>query len=152
MTIGSHQTTVGKNDNRFTPPRIWQPLGPFPTDAATGRVRPWNIGTERNITIEDNCLTMDWRSFGITWFNPPFMRFLIGEFVSKMCAHANGIMLLHVRSDAQWWRPIAETATIRLDVAGRLIFHNMLIRLTHAFATARTMGLSGQSRPAPVEG
>jgi hypothetical protein len=34
MSLGSHQATIGKDQARFTPRWIWQPLGPFATDAA----------------------------------------------------------------------------------------------------------------------
>lgn len=36
MTIGSHQRSIGKDQARFTPRYIWEVLGPFDTDAATG--------------------------------------------------------------------------------------------------------------------
>lgn len=123
MTVGSHQTPIGKNDERFTPPKLWRPLGLFTTDAATSAVRPWNIGAQRNITIEDDSLSMDWGDFGDTWLNPPFNRYLVGSFVLKMCAHNRGIMLLHQRHDTQWWQPIGDVALLTLEVAGRIIFH-----------------------------
>lgn len=122
MSIGSHQTTVGKNDERFTPRRLWEPLGPFATDAATSAVRPWSIGTERNVTPADNCLALDWRPFKRTWLNPPFNRFLVGEFVRRMCAHNNGILLLHVRTETEWFKPIFDAASALLFLAGRVIF------------------------------
>lgn len=123
MTIGSHQRTVGKNDERFTPPKLWRPIGPHHTDSATGIVRPWDIGTERNITIEQNSLGMPWADFGDVFCNPPFNRYLVGDFVLKMCAHNRGIMLLHHRHDTQWWQPINDVALLSLEVAGRIIFH-----------------------------
>jgi hypothetical protein len=124
MTMGSHQTSVGKNDSRFTPQWLWRPLNPFATDAATGAVRPWDIGTERNITIADNCLAMDWQPFGRTWLNPPFNRFGVGAFVRKMCEHNHGIMLLHNRPETKWFRPIFGAATARLYLDRRVIFCN----------------------------
>lgn len=123
MTLGSHQTPVGKSDERFTPPKLWRPLGFFATDAATSKVRPWNIGALRNVTLEEDSLSMDWREFGETWLNPPFNRFMVGSFVRKMCTHNRGVMLLHHRHDTQWWQPIGDTAILTLEVAGRIIFH-----------------------------
>lgn len=122
MTVGSHQTTIGKNDRRFTPRRIWEPLGPFATDAAAGDPRPWDIGTDRNITAADNCLTMDWRDFGRTWLNPPFNRYGVVEFVRRMCAHNHGVMLLHVRTETEWFKPIWDAAAALMFLAGRVIF------------------------------
>lgn len=123
MTIGSHQNPIGKNDERFTPPKLWRPLGPFATDAATSIVRPWTIGAVRNLTPDQNSLAADWRGFDDTWLNPPFNRFLVGSFVAKMCAHNRGILLLHHRHDTQWWQPINDKAILALEVAGRVIFH-----------------------------
>jgi hypothetical protein len=124
MTMGSHQTSIGKNDSRFTPRYVFEPLGPFPTDAATGKIRPWNIGTERNITVEQDTLTMDWREFGRTWLNPPFNRFGVGLFVRKMCEHNHGTLLLHVRTETEWFKPIWDSASALFFLSGRVIFCN----------------------------
>lgn len=123
MTVGSHQTPIGKCDERFTPPKLWRPTGPHHTDPATGIVRPWNIGAERNITARENSLVMDWREFGDVFLNPPFNRYMVGQFVLKMCQHNRGIMLLHHRHDTKWWQPIGDIAILSLEVAGRIIFH-----------------------------
>lgn len=122
MTLGSHQQSVGKDQARFTPRWITDPLGPFATDAAAGDPRPWDIGTERNITKEQNCLTMDWRPFKRTWLNPPFLRYVVGDFVRKMCEHDHGTLLLHVRTETEWFKPIWEYASGLLFLAGRVIF------------------------------
>jgi hypothetical protein len=122
MTLGSHQTTLGKENARFTPRRILDALGVFATDATAGAPRPWDIGTERNITVAQNCLTMDWRDFGRTWLNPPFARYGVGEFVRLMCEHDHGIMLLHARTETEWFRPIWRAASGLLWLAGRVVF------------------------------
>lgn len=122
MTLGSHQTTVGKDQARFTPRWIWEPLGPFFTDAAAGNPRPWNIGTALNVTRDQDCLSLDWRGFGRTWLNPPFDRSVVGAFVHLMCIHNHGTMLLHVRTETAWFKPIWESAAALLFLAGRVIF------------------------------
>lgn len=124
MTMGSHQATVGKNDERFTPPAIWRALDVFTTDAATSTIRPWSIGTQRNLTPTDNSLAMDWRGFGRVWLNPPFNRYLVGGFVRKMCEHDNGTLLLHVRTETDWFDPIWDFASGLLFLRERQIFHN----------------------------
>lgn len=124
MSLGSHQASIGRNQSRFTPRWIWEPLGSFPTDAATGAVRPWSIGVERNITEAENCLAMNWRGFGRTWLNPPFDRRVVGAFVDKMCRHQHGILLLHVRPETKWFQPIFRAATGLLFLSGRVIFCN----------------------------
>lgn len=122
MTLGFHQRTVGSSDERFTPRSIIDPLGAFATDAAAGDPRPFDIGAERNITAAMDSLAMDWRGFGRTYLNPPFNRYQVGAFVEKMCRHGHGVMLLHVRTETAWFRPIWDFATAVLFLAGRVIF------------------------------
>jgi hypothetical protein len=124
MTIGSHQTSIGKDQARFTPRWILDPLGPFDTDAAAGAPRSFDIGTERNLTALDNSLAMDWRHFRRTWLNPPFDRRWVGKFVRKMCAHNHGILLLHVRPETEWFRPLFSEATGLLFLSKRVVFCN----------------------------
>jgi hypothetical protein len=127
MTMGSHQRIVGVDQSRFTPRYIWEPLGGFDTDAATGAQRPWNIGTERNITEQQNCLTMDWRKHGIErpWLNPPFDTRIVGQFISKIIEHGRGVLLLHVRTDTRWFRPLFDHASAKLWLAGRVVFRDV---------------------------
>lgn len=121
MTLGSHQATIGRDQARFTPRWILDPLGEFDTDAAAGDPRPFDIAS-RNITAAQNSLTMDWSDFGRTWLNPPFDRRVVGAFVAKMCAHNNGILLIHVRPETAWFRPIWDHAAALLFLGGRVIF------------------------------
>lgn len=122
MGLNGHQQAIGKDQSRFTPRWIWQPCGPFETDAATQADRPWSIGTERNITPAQDSLATDWRAFGRTWLNPPFDRRIVGAFVGKMIEHDHGTLLLHVRTEAAWFRPIFEAATALLFLARRVVF------------------------------
>lgn len=48
MTLGSHQTAIGRDQARFTPRWIVEALGRFDTDAATGDPRPFDIGANRS--------------------------------------------------------------------------------------------------------
>jgi hypothetical protein len=121
MTLGSHQTTIGKSDSHFTPRWILDPLGPFETDAAAGDPRPWDIGTKRNVTERENCLLMDWSGFGRTWLNPPFSRNALG-FITRACGHGHGIVLIHVRTDTRWYRPLWRHASAKLFLHGRVNF------------------------------
>jgi hypothetical protein len=122
VTLGSHQTTVGRSDARFTPRSILDRLGTFDTDAAAGDPRPFDIGRTRNITAAMDSLSMDWRDFGRTWLNPPFNRYVVGSFVAKMCGHDHGLMLLHVRPETAWFAPIWDHAAALLFLADRVIF------------------------------
>jgi hypothetical protein len=123
MTLGSHQRTVGRSQVRITPRSILDPLGVFDTDPCAADPRPWDCAA-RNITEREDSLSMDWRAFGRVWLNPPFDRRIVGQFISCMCAHGDGIALVHVRTETEWFRPIWESATALLFLAGRYIFHN----------------------------
>jgi hypothetical protein len=125
MTMGSHQSSIGKSQVYFTPRWITTTLGPFPSDVTAGRPRPWDIGTERNITARENSLTMNWRGFGRTWCNPPFDRRIVGAFVEKMCLHNHGVLLVHVRTETEWFKPIWHFASAILFLSGRVIFYNV---------------------------
>lgn len=122
MTLGSHQRSIGKKQEHFTPRFLWEPLGRFATDAATGDWRPWTIGAVRNLTPRENSLAMDWSGFGRTWLNPPFDRRVIGAFVAKMCEHNFGTMLIHVRTETAWWRQMNGVAAGFLWLAQRVVF------------------------------
>lgn len=121
MTMGSHQTTIGKNDSRFTPRYVFEPLGPFKTDVCAGDPRPWDIA-EYNITAAQDSLLLDWRELGRKWCNPPFNRYQVGAFVAKMCEANHGTLLLHVRTETEWFKPIWDRASALLFLAGRVIF------------------------------
>jgi hypothetical protein len=122
VTVGSHQTPIGRDDARFTPRWILDALGTFRTDAATGNPRPWDIGVEHNVTEAQDCLTMDWRRFGRTWLNPPFMRYGVAAFVERMCAHNHGVLLLHARTDTPWFQLAKRCASAVLWLLGRVVF------------------------------
>jgi hypothetical protein len=119
--MGSHQTSIGKEQERFTPDFIVKPLGPYDTDVCTGKIRPFDIAS-RNITAEENSLDMDWQDFGRYWCNPPFDRRVVGEFVRRMPSGRGGTLLLHVRTETKWFQPVHDYATAILWLAGRVIF------------------------------
>lgn len=121
MTMGSHQRSIGKEQQRFTPDYIVKPLGPFDTDVCTGAPRPFDIAP-RSITKEQDALSMDWRGFGRYWCNPPFDRRIVGEFVRRMPTGQGGTLLLHVRTETRWFQPVWDTASAILWLAGRVIF------------------------------
>ncbi len=121
MSLGSHQQSIGKNDARFTPRYLLDPLGEFDTDVCAGDPRPWDIAT-RNITAAENSLLLDWKTLGRKWCNAPFNRYQVGAFVTKMCEANHGILLLHVRTETEWFKPIWDAASALLFLAGRVIF------------------------------
>lgn len=124
MTLGSHQSSIGKDQARFTPRYLVDALGAFDTDPCAGDPRPFDIGENRNITERENSLSMDWQDFGRVWLNPPFDRRVVGRFVSRLVGHGRGTLLLHARTETGWFAPIWEHAHGLLFLQGRVGFLN----------------------------
>ncbi len=119
MTLGSHQTTLGKSQNWITPKFIIDALGPFDLDPCACFPRPWNCAID-NWTR--NGLNITW--VGRVWLNPPFNRYEVGKWIAKLAAHGDGIALLHARTEAEWFEPCWQHATAILFLANRLYFHH----------------------------
>lgn len=118
MTLGSHQRTVGNSQDWITPKHIIDALGPFDLDPCAAWPRPWACAKVNNTATG---LEMEW--VGCVWLNPPFDRYQVGKWVSKLAARGNGIALLHARTEAEWFVPVWEHASAILFLADRLNFH-----------------------------
>jgi len=101
MSLGSHQRSVGLSQNHISPKWLIDRLGPFDLDPCAAEPRPWE------------CARINWTSYGLdrVWFglvyvNPPFNRYEVGAWISKLAQHGNGITLLHARTEATWFEPI----------------------------------------------
>lgn len=117
MTLGSHQTTVGKSQVHLTPKWIIDALGPFHLDPCAADPRPWNCAAH-NIAAEG--LEADW--YGHVWLNPPFDRYVVGRWIGRLASHGDGIALLHARTEAGWFEPVWQTAANMLFLADRIKF------------------------------
>ena len=120
MTLGSHQTTVGRSQIHITPKWIIDRLGPFDLDPAAADPRPWDCATVNYTEIDDG-LRQPWR--GRIWLNPPFDRYEVGAWIRKLATHGCGTSLLHARTEAGWFEPIWESATAILFMADRIKFY-----------------------------
>jgi hypothetical protein len=119
MTLGSHQSTIGKSQVHLTPKWIIDRLGPFDLDPCAATVRPWDCARV-NFTEQMNGLAMGW--LGFVWLNPPFDRREVGRWISKLADHGNGIALLHARTETGWFEPIWQRADLILFMADRIHF------------------------------
>jgi hypothetical protein len=120
MSLGSHQQTVGKSQSHLTPPHIIEALGPFDLDPCAAICMPWDTATW-HYTICENGLVQPWRGF--VWCNPPFDRYQVGLWAEKMAAHNNGIMLLHARTETEWFSSCWMKSSGILFLDHRLHFH-----------------------------
>jgi hypothetical protein len=113
MTLGSHQTSIGKTQVHITPRWILEVLGPFDLDPAAADPRPWDWAAV-NYTERDDGLR-----FGRPFLNPPF----VPLWIRKLARHGCGTALLHARTETDWFEPIWESATVILFMADRLSFY-----------------------------
>src|SRR6516225_3330007 len=118
VTLGSHQRCIGGSQNWITPQWVISILGPFDLDPAAADPRPWD------------CAKLNWASDGLkrewagrTFFNAPFDRREVGQWVARMAAHNNGTLLIHARTEAAWFAPVWQHASSILFLSDRLYFH-----------------------------
>ena len=116
MTLGSHQTSIGKTQVHITPRWIIEVLGPFDLDPAAADPRPWDCAAV-NYTERDDGLRQPW--FGRPFLNPPFDRYVVPLWIRKLARHGCGTALLHARTETDWF----ESATAILFMADRLSFY-----------------------------
>ena len=120
MTLGSHQSSIGKTQVHITPNWIIEVLGACDLDPAAADPRPWDCAVV-NYTERDDGLQQPW--FGRVFLNPPFDRSVVPCWVRKLARHGCGTALLHARTETDWFEPIWETATAILFMADQLSFH-----------------------------
>jgi hypothetical protein len=119
VTLGSHQTTVGKSQVHLTPKWIIEALGPFDLDPCAANPRPWDCAFENYSKTQDG-LSLPWS--GVVWLNPPFDRYKVGLWVEKLAAHGDGIALLHARTETEWFKPCWRLASAILFLDKRIKF------------------------------
>lgn len=120
MTLGSHQTTIGKSQVHITPRFIIDALGPFDLDPCAADPRPWDCAS-RNISEAEDGFSQPWH--GRVWLNPPFDRRFVATWVARLAVHGRGTALLHARTETAWFRPIWRSATALLFLGERVVFH-----------------------------
>jgi hypothetical protein len=91
MTLGSHQTSIGKTQVHITPRWIFEVVGPFDLDPAAADPRPWDCAAV-NYTERDDGLRQPW--FGRPFRNPPFDRYVVPLWIRKLARHGCGTALL----------------------------------------------------------
>jgi hypothetical protein len=119
MTLGSHQTTIGKSQGHVTPKWIIDATGPYDLDPCAADPRPWDCA-RKNYTEKDDGLSQAWH--GRVWLNPPFHRYEVGSWISRLARHGCGTCLLHARVEAAWFQPLWESASGILFLASRIKF------------------------------
>ena len=106
----------GKTNVWLTPRWVLNLFGPFDLDpcAAPG----WETAAKHYYEA-DNGLYCEWDGF--VWCNPPY-GVEGSHWVTMMCAHGNGLLLVANRSDSSWWQTAARRADAAWFPRGRIHF------------------------------
>lgn len=130
-----HEQCVGKTDEWYTPPYVFNKLGcSFDMDVASpGRsVTHW---LPAHTFIKVDSLTAEWHGF--IWMNPPFGgRNGLKPWLDKFIAHGNGICLVPDRTSAPWWQTWFPRMDLVLFVSPKIKF----------------IGADGQPGKSPAQG
>lgn len=119
--IGGHQKTVGDTQTWLTPPHILRALGPFDLDPCAAVYQPWKTA-RKHYTEKDDGLSLPWE--GRVWLNPPYNRYLIGQWLQRLADHGNGIALVFARTEtAVFQQYVFSRADSILFLRNRLTFY-----------------------------
>jgi hypothetical protein len=119
--VALHEQCVGKTDEWYTPPHVFDALGcMFDYDVAhPGLPKADWIPARHNIT--KGCVAQEW--YGFIWMNPPFgTRNGLVPWLDKFVCHANGICLVPDRTSAPWWQIFAPRMDLILFVTPKIKF------------------------------
>lgn len=119
MTLGSHQTPIGKSQDWITPKWIIDALGPFDLDpCASSNLPPWACALHSSTSDG-----LDKKWWGRVWLNPPYHRYQIGKWIKRLAEHGTGTALLHARTETDWFEYCWRHASGILFLASRIHFY-----------------------------
>ena len=117
----SFEKAKNSSDEWYTPPSIFESLGPFDLDPCAPVKPLWKIAKVNYSKLDDG-LSHEWH--GRVWLNPPYSHPLIERFVKKMAQHGNGIALLFNRCDSKLFHDVIfPAADAILFLRGRIRFY-----------------------------
>lgn len=121
MSGFTHESTRNESVEWYTPPEIFERLGPFDLDPCSpGRGKSF-VPALLHYTIEDDGLAQDWGQ-NYAWVNPPYGS-ETGHWMRKLAQHGNGIALVFSRTDVKWFHEIAHLTSAITFVSGRIRFY-----------------------------
>ncbi|KPG01800.1 adenine methyltransferase [Rhodopseudomonas sp. AAP120] len=118
-----HEQCVGKSDEWYTPPHVFQALGcEFDIDVASPPLRQY-VPTRLWLTKEDDGLKYAPYWPGFVWMNAPFGgRNGLAPWLDAFFEHGDGIALVPDRTSAPWWQRFAPRADVVLFVGRKIRF------------------------------
>jgi hypothetical protein len=128
----------GESNEWYTPRRIFNATDCFFDLDAAAPVDRTHCCVPADHFITSRSLEVPW--YGFTWLNPPFgKRGDKIDWVAKMAAHGNGVMLLPDRSSTSWWQSAAAWSSAQLFVEGKIKFVNHLGRVGNSPSVGTTL-------------
>ena len=110
----------GKTNDWLTPRGLVRRIGPFDLDPCGCKGMPWRIANTTYFHPRQDGLVKPW--FGRVILNPPYGA-AIKPWLRRMAEHANGVLVVFVRSEtAAWQEYVFPHADAVLFLAGRVHF------------------------------
>lgn len=121
--MSGHQSATAITNEWLSPPEIIKSCGEFDLDPSAPIIRPWDMA-KQHYTVIDNGLKQNWH--GRVWFNPPYDRYTIEQWMKKMAEHNNGIALLFARTETEVFQNyVFDRAASILFLKSRLTFYTV---------------------------
>ena len=119
--MAEHEPCVGKSDDWYTPPFIFEALGlTFDLDPCSPGPDHW-VPARKIYTKDDDGLSKPWD--GLVFMNPPFgKREGHVRWLTKFFDHANGIGIVRAYTSSGWWHKHMPRADALLFPHGKTKF------------------------------
>ncbi len=117
--FGFERPYEGGTNDWLTPPRLVRMLGDFDLDPCACPNPPWALA-KKSYTPPQNGLSLPWE--GRVFCNPPYGPY-VEDWVKRMGAHGNGILLIFSRTETAAWRWVWQTGDAFLFPEGRVSFY-----------------------------
>jgi hypothetical protein len=115
-------TVPTAKENWYTPKlyveKVRSVLGSIDFDPASSPEAQETVQATEFLT--ENGTTMPWH--GKVFLNPPYSRGIMGDFVTRMVRHRNGIMLTNSSTDTDWWHRALASCDAVCFTYGRIAF------------------------------
>ena len=117
--FGFEKPYEGDTNDWLTPPKLVHMLGEFDLDPCACPRQPWQLAKKSYALPEADGLVRPWE--GRVFCNPPYGPH-VGDWVKRMAAHGNGILLIFSRTETEAWKWVWRTGDAFLFPTGRVSF------------------------------
>lgn len=104
MTAGFRHEIAPVTNDWQTPPAYIRALGPFDLDPCASEVQHFPTAAVMiRQSIMGSGLMHDWAPYPTVYLNPPYDRFEIPKWMTKLADHGNGMALIYARTCTNWF-------------------------------------------------